>query len=429
MQNPVLFFYSLFFPFFLGLARLLSPFFLRLRNFFTFRRGLFPELEQKLSSASLSGRRIWVHASSVGEFEQARPIITALKEKNPDITFFVSFFSESGFNARSNYPDAAAVFYLPADTAANAKRLVSLLDPDILMLMRYDFWPNHLLAAKKHGTKLVLAAAVMQTGSQYHHPLLKGYYQSIFRLFDRIWTVSEKDTAAFTEVFRCRQAETAGDPRFDQVIKRSMEAGKAGRFKPFFQGRSVLVAGSVWDKDEELLLPAWQMLEEKPDLVIVPHKVHPENIERLCRLLEGLSIPFVRASCLDKTFLPERTALVIDQIGYLAELYSLASFAYVGGGFGVNVHNTLEAAVYGIPVLFGPRIHNSPEAEALAESGGGIIVETPEELSVQLDTFMKNPGLREIAGNTATRFVFERTGATAIIEKGIENLLPTDRPI
>jgi 3-deoxy-D-manno-octulosonic-acid transferase len=429
MQNPVLCFYSLFFPFFLGLAWLLSPFFPRLRNFFTLRKGLFLDLEQKLSSANLSGKRIWVHAASVGEFEQARPIITALKEKNPDITFFVSFFSDSGFNARSDYPDAAAVFYLPADTATNAKHLLSLLKPDILMLMRYDFWPNHLLEAKKHGTKLVLAAAVMQIGSQYHNPLLKGYYRSIFRLFDRIWTVSDKDTAAFTEVFRCRQTETAGDPRFDQVIKRSMEAGKAGRFKPFFEGRCVLVAGSVWDKDEERLLPAWQMLEKKPDLVIVPHKVNPENIDRLCRLLEGLSIPFVRASYLDKTFFPERTALVIDQTGYLAELYSLASFAYVGGGFGVNVHNTLEAAVYGIPVLFGPRIHNSPEAEALVESGGGAIVETPEELSEQLDTFMNNPGHRKIAGNTAARFVFERKGATAIIEKGIETLLSSHRPI
>ncbi|NTW55710.1 MAG: 3-deoxy-D-manno-octulosonic acid transferase [Chlorobiaceae bacterium] len=423
MRKPALTAYSFFFPVIAGMARLFAPFSPRLRNFFTIRDRLFEDLEQQLSGIPPAQSRLWVHAASVGEFEQARPVITALKEKYPDLSVVVSFFSDSGFNSRRNYPDADAVFYLPADNAANAKRLVKLLDPDIMMLMRYDFWPNHLMAAKTHGTKLVLAAAVLQSASPYRNPILRGFYRSVFTLFDRIWTVSDKDATAFRQLFGCVQAETAGDPRFDQVIRRSGETGKVENFRKYFADRTVLVGGSVWEKDETLLVEAWTQLQNKPDLILVPHKVDPENIDRLCGFLESRSIACSRASALGPGFDPERSVLVVDLTGFLLELYSIASIAYVGGGFGVNVHNTLEPAVYGIPVLFGPRIHNSPEAEALVETGGGTIVETAEELKKHLEAFTNDPHFRNKAGSAASRFVNERKGATQYILKGIETLL------
>jgi len=146
---------------------------------------------------------MWVHAASVGEFEQARPVISALKKSHPDIAVFVSFLSDSGYNARKNYPDADAVFYLPADTPENAEKTASLVKADIFMLMRYDFWPNHLLAAKRHGATMILAAAVLRPGSAYFNPLLKGFYRTVFNLFDRIFTVSENDARAFRERFGC----------------------------------------------------------------------------------------------------------------------------------------------------------------------------------------------------------------------------------
>jgi 3-deoxy-D-manno-octulosonic-acid transferase len=423
MRSPGLFFYSLIFPFILQAARLLGIFFPGLGKFFRLRVGLLEELEQKLSPGKTAAPRLWVHAASVGEFEQARPVITALKEKYPGTSVFVSFFSDSGFNARKHYHDAAAVFYLPTDTRSNARRLMTMLDPDILLLMRYDFWPNHLLEAKKHGTRLVLAAAVLQSGSQYLHPLLKGFYRDIFSLFDRIWTVSDKDTTAFRTVFNCEQAETAGDPRFDQVVRRSMDKGNIMRFRPFFENRTVLVAGSIWEKDEELLIPAWKKLEKKPALILVPHKVDIANIGRLLSFLDRFDIPFILASALDSSFEPDHAVLVIDETGYLAELYSLASFAYVGGGFGVNVHNTLEPAVHGIPVLFGPRIHNSPEAEALCNAGGATIAENGQQLYEKLETFMIDKPGRKKAGNASARFIDERRGATDLIENDIARLL------
>ena len=162
MNNFAVVLYTIFLPVFLGITRLFSPLHPKLKTFFRVRKGVFEELKQKIDTPPFSSFRVWVHAASVGEFEQARPIIAALKASHPEITFFVSFLSDSGYNARKNFPDAAAVFYLPTDTRGNARKLISLLKPDMLLLMRYDFWPNHLVEAKKRGTKLILAAAVLQ---------------------------------------------------------------------------------------------------------------------------------------------------------------------------------------------------------------------------------------------------------------------------
>ncbi len=426
MKSPALYFYTTLSPVVLAAARLFSPFHRRLRSFFLLRRDGLKDLEKKSGALPVEPFRLWVHAASVGEFEQARPIIAALKAKHPDIAIFISFLSDSGYNARKNFADAAAVFYLPSDSRANASKLLSLLKPDLLLLMRYDFWPNHLLEAKKQGTTLVLAAAVLQEGSPYFKPLLKGFYRSIFHLFNKIYTVSASDSRAFRDLFDCQQAERAGDPRFDQVSLRSQNTAKISHLRPFFENRTVLVAGSVWDRDEMLLLPAWQGLERPPALILVPHEVNPANMERLYNNLQSRSIPFTQVSKLNGNFNPEREILVIDQSGYLAELYSLASIAYVGGGFGVNVHNTLEPAVYGIPVLFGPRHHNSPEAEELARRGGARVVYDQTTLGATLKTLLKNSREREECGRIAGAFVREMSGATAVIAGYIEQQMARD---
>jgi 3-deoxy-D-manno-octulosonic-acid transferase len=423
MNSFPLFFYALFFPFILGAARIFSPLHSKLRIFFQVRKRVFEKLEKQFIRIPPSAIRVWIHAASVGEFEQARPIIESLKEKQPDIIFFVSFLSDSGYNARKNFLDAFAVFYLPTDTRTHAKKLVSLLKPDVMLLMRYDFWPNHLLEAKKYGTKLILAAAVLQQNAPYFKPIIKNFYSSVFQLFDRIYTVSSKDTHAFREIFMCQQTETAGDPRFDQVCLRSKNTAKVDHLAAVFSNQTVLVAGSVWEKDLPPLLLAWQELEKRPSLIIVPHEVNPEKMASLYTELQNRSMEFVKISAITETFNPEREVLVIDQTGYLLELYSLASIAYVGGGFGVNVHNTLEPAVYGIPVLFGPRYHNSPEAEDLVASGGAIVIHDQTTLTAALNVLMTNTSERNKRGKIAETFVKERTGATTKVVDGIMNLL------
>jgi len=418
-----MFCYTLLTPPLSGTVHLLSALHPKLRTFFAVRQTLFHDLEQKLKTLPDSSFRLWVHAASVGEFEQARPVIAALKAKHPNLLLFVSFLSDSGYNARKNFADATEVFYLPTDTPANARKLVALLKPDVLLLMRYDFWPNHLMEAKKYGATLILAAAVLQAKSPYFNPLLKSFYHDIFHLFDHIYTVAAKDTLAFRERFSCPQAETAGDPRFDQVLLRSRNTAKVAHLQPLYNNRTVLVAGSVWERDELLLIPAWQELATHPSLVLVPHQVDQENMERLYHALNNRSLAYVPVSDLTDNFNPDKEILVIDQTGYLAELYAIASFAYVGGGFGVNVHNTLEPAVYGIPVLFGPRHHNSPEAEELVAAGGAQVVRNQQELAVALQTLSDTIAERRERGSAAANFVQERTGATAVITAAIEELL------
>ncbi len=417
--------YTVLIPIALGIAKLLNPLHPKLKIFFRVRKGLFEDLEQKIDKLPLSTFRLWVHAASVGEFEQARPIIAALKANHPKITLFVSFFSDSGYNARKNFPDASAVFYLPADTRTNARKLVSLLKPDVMLLMRYDFWPNHLREAKEFGTKLILAAAVLQDNAPYFNPLLKGFYRNIFHLFDQIYTISDRDTLAFRQIFNCEQAETAGDPRVDQVLLRSKNTAKVAHIKPLFESSTVLVAGSVWEQDEMLLLPAWQELEKKPSLVLVPHEVNPENMARLYRELQNRSLAYVPVSALNDNFNSQQEILVIDQTGYLVELYSVASFAYIGGGFGVNVHNTLEPAVYGIPLLFGPHYHNSPEAEGLVAAGGATVIHNQKELTVVLKALTTNSTQRKKEGTAAGQFVRERAGATEVIAGNLEHYYKT----
>lgn len=421
MNRPALKIYSTLSPLVFGTARILSGLHSRLATFHAVRENLFEDLERQLDTHKNRSFRLWVHAASVGEFEQARPVITALREQHPDITLFVSFLSDSGYNARKNFPSATAVFYLPADTPANAKRLIRLLRPDLLLLIRYDFWPNHLLEAKIAGAKLVLAAAVLRERSVYRNPLLRRFYRELFALFERIYTVSDNDTRVFRELFGSRQAETAGDPRFDQVIRRSANTEKIARLEPFYRHKPVLVAGSVWEKDETLLLQAWRRLENRPALVLVPHRVERENMNSLFQALEAQNIPYKADSDENTPFDPDRQVLVVDRTGFLAELYSLASIAYVGGGFGVNVHNTLEPAVYGIPVVFGPRHRNSPEAEALVRAGGGTVIHDEESLFQVLRRFSDHPTLREEAGSAAGRFVKTHAGGTSLIAGFIED--------
>ncbi|HWR00398.1 MAG TPA: glycosyltransferase N-terminal domain-containing protein [Chlorobaculum sp.] len=411
-----------------GMLRMLSSRVPKLKTFAGYRRNLFPELEALLRAIPEPSHRLWVHASSVGEFEQARPVIAELRERMPGLDVVVSFFSDSGYEARKTYPDASAVFYLPLDTPDNARRLVALIKPDLFMLMRYDFWPNHLLAIKRSGAKMVLAAAALPPGSPYFKPVLKGLYRDLFSLFDVIFTIDGKDRDAFRSDFGCRNAVQAGDPRFDQVYERQKRSDeRAAKLKPLFGDRMVLVGGSTWEPDEAILLPAWLPLREKVSLVLVPHKVDRPNIERIMENLRQQNIRAVTIGSMDATFDPDSQVLVVDQTGYLAELYAIASIAYVGGAFGVNVHNTIEPAVHGIPVLFGPRHGNSPEAGELVAAGAASVVTDRQSLQDALQRFVTDPAHLEQAGAKAASFVQSRLGATKVIARAIEQMMAPSR--
>jgi len=423
--------YNSLFPLFIFSLKFLSLFNEKLRATLMGRRNLFQRIGAKKKVLQQKrGFRLWVHAASVGEFEQARPIVKAIREKNPEAGIILTFLSVSGYEARKNTKEADLVTYLPADTPANARKFFDLLQPDAVLLMRYDFWPNHLFEAKRRGVPLVLAAAVLQLDSVYQKPIVHGFYKNIFSLFDQIFTVAEEDAKNFKTSFALRTVEPAGEPRIDQVIWRSQQQERIAHVKPFYAGRLVLVAGSVWKTDEEHVIPAFKAVQKNLSslplsLILVPHEIGEENLSRMAADLKAANLSYQFISRLRNDFNPE-DVLVVNEIGYLAELYSLASVAYIGGGFGIHVHSTLEAAVYGLPLIYGPRFHKSPEAKAFAKLGGATVVEKTKALEKTLHTFFAKEDVRKKAGAISGRYVRARAGATKKIVNALLSLTPVD---
>jgi len=405
--------YNLLLPLFLLLVRLFGRFNPKIQASLSGRKNLFETLTEKVKQFPPHQKRIWFHVASVGEFEQARPLIAHLRKRG-DWTIAVSFLSVSGYEARKHFPDADLITYLPEDTPMNARRFCALVQPTVSVVVRYDFWLNHLYEAKRAGARLILISASVQAKSSYFKPVLKSFYNALFSLFDNIFTVSERDAKALRDGFALSTVEVAGDTRYDQVYARSKGREKIAHLEKFYRGKRVLIAGSTWQIDESLLVEAVMRLTDV-SLILVPHEIHAAHIEWLESLLNAKGFSYARISKLPENFSSEMV-LIVDEIGYLAELYALASVGYVGGGFGVNVHNTLEVAAHGVPVVFGGNIHKSREAKELADFGAAFIV-TESTLLPTLKTLFENDDLRAEAGAKAAQFIQARLGATEKILK------------
>ncbi len=400
-------------PLFLLLVRLFGRFNPKVHASLSGRKLLFETLTEKVSRLPAHRQRIWFHVASVGEFEQARPLIAHLRTRG-DWTIVVSFLSVSGYEARKHFPDADLITYLPEDTPINARRFCALVQPTVAVVVRYDFWLNHLCEAKRCGARLMLISASVQAKSNYFKPVLKSFYKALFSLFDKIFTVSEHDAQALRDGFALNTVEVAGDTRYDQVFARSKGREKLAHLEKFYHGKRVLIAGSTWQIDESLLVEAVMHLTDV-SLILVPHEISEAHLAWLESLLQSKGLDYARISKLPENFSSE-IVLIVDEIGYLAELYALASVGYVGGGFGVNVHNTLEVAAHGVPVVFGGNIHKSREAKELVEVGAAFIVIESTLLST-LKNLFENNDARTQAGAKAAQFVQARLGATEKILK------------
>ncbi|HXF99899.1 MAG TPA: glycosyltransferase N-terminal domain-containing protein [Bacteroidota bacterium] len=419
------FFYTyVFLPLLWAAIRLLGLFKRKVRRAIRGRRRLFRLLESQVARKLQPGKRIWFHASSLGEFEQAKPIIAELKRRYPEVRIIVTFFSPSGYEHSRRYPLADVVSYLPFDTPRNARRFLDLTKPDCAVIIRYDVWPNHLWELQRRSIPVLMANATMRPDTGRRVPLVRQFHRHVYNAINRILTVSKEDAEAF-KMFRLNgpAIEPIGDTRYDQVSIRSAEAQKRHLMNDaIVYGKKVIVAGSSWPEDEEVLLPAIRKLQERYDnllLIIVPHEPTVEHLEELETDVQP--IPSIRFSSLND-YRGERV-IVVDSIGILMALYKYAHVAYIGGGFKQNVHNVLEAAVYGIPVIYGPRHRNSQEAVTLAQRGGGFVVENADMLYETLGTLLSNEQLRLQAGHAAGEFVRQNVGATERFLKHLETYL------
>ncbi len=377
------------------------------------REHLFEQLETAIAKLP-AGPRMWFHSSSLGEFEQAKPIIAELKKREPSVQIVVSFFSPSGFEPSRKYKLADVITYLPFDTARNARKFISIVKPTAAIMVRYDVWPNHIDQLKKAGIPVYLANATMRTTSRRFWPMVKYFHSQVYGNFKAILTVSETDAAMFRKFnLNGVPVHPIGDTRFDQVLIRKKEAeGKHLIASSIIEGKKIFVVGSSWESDEDVILPViFRLQNEIPSLlmILVPHEPTVENLERIESSLNG-SATSIRLSNLND-YSGERI-LIVDSIGILVALYKYAHVAYVGGAFRSGVHNVLEPAVYGVPVLYGPRHKNSQEAIALSEEKGGFVIQDEQSLQEILDLLICNEEKRTAAGKHANQFVHENAGAT-----------------
>ncbi|QOJ27729.1 MAG: 3-deoxy-D-manno-octulosonic acid transferase [Ignavibacteriales bacterium] len=387
------------------------------------RKRLFEELI--LNSARLDKTRplLWFHSASLGEFEQAKPIIEELRKQNI-YNILVTFFSPSGYDNSRKYKFADLISYIPFDTASSAERFITMTRPALAVIMRYDFWPNHIWELSRRNIPILIADATMKDGSKRGMPGLRSFHAALFRNFTRILTVSERDRENFRR-FGCtdKQLALGGDTRFDRVYMRSLGAKEQNILRPeITAGKKVIVLGSSWEEDEEVMIPALlKLLKYHHDLfiIIAPHEPAIEHLEKLEADFTGhTTIRFSRQN----SYAGERI-LLIDGIGLLLTLYSYADITFVGGSFKSNVHNVLEAAVYSVPVLYGPKIYNSQEAGRLASSGGGIIIRTKKDAYIQLSRLLNNDAARKERGRAAGEFVQSNLGATSNIISAIGEIL------
>ena len=393
--------YNLSVRFFHFLARAYSNFNLKAKYFIQGREESFSKLQSYHQNKSENEQVYWFHCASLGEFEQARPLMEALKNTGTGCRIALSFFSPSGYQIQKNYDLADLVFYLPMDTRANAEELLRLLEPKKIFFIKYEFWLNYLTAASKKNIPLYLVSALFRPG----HIFFKWYgkiFLNILPLYSKIF-VQDQASSDLLKKFNV-SSTIAGDTRFDRVLENKSKAKKNLLIESFAGTEKIIVLGSSWPEEEELIFKAYDKLLNYK-IIIAPH-----DISRQIAVPPALSS--IRYSALNQDNMHGKDVLIIDNIGMLATLYHYASLAFVGGGYRGSLHNILEAAVFGIPVIYGPQTQKHPEAEALQEAGGGIIIQDPEHLKLIIKRFLNDEPHRMKVGIDAGRFIENNSGAT-----------------
>ena len=391
------------------------------------RKALFPKLRAHLESMPQARPRFWIHTSSMGEFEQAKPIIAALKEKYPNGFVIVSFFSPSAFDHVQDYNSADFLCYLPFDSLRLARRFLTIIQPNAVIVIRHDIWPNHLAVAKFMGIPTLLVNASIQHPERFRKPLIRELYRFLFGSFDWVLTVSEESKSLY-ETYRLGRSriEVIGDTRYDQVVQRAKEAENIiASLRKLKAGRKCFVVGSSWPSDEEIIFTALAHLHRErnmPWVILVPHEPAQEHVEKIERQLTYNGISFTRLSNLDKIG-KEIEVLIVDRIGILASLYALGDLTFVGGGFGPGIHSVLEPAAFGKVILFGPRHTNSYEAGVLKRKGVGIVVQNGEQLYNILYTLLNNPQEILSLGKKSSALVETNRGATERILNTLELII------
>lgn len=374
-------------------------------------------LLQLIQNSIQSGDKIiWMHCASVGEFEQGRPVIEKLKQKFPEKKILLTFFSPSGYELRKNYSGADYVFYLPLDTRRNAKQFISIVNPELAIFVKYEFWFHFLNSLNKKNIPAILVSGIFRP-QQFFFSWYGKSFLKVLRTFKKIF-VQDVDSLQLLSSNGFLNAELSGDTRFDRVIDVKNNFTAIPPLERFCSNSKVIVAGSTWAADEDLLI---DFINHHPEnnckWIFVPHEVNEAGISSLEKKLLGNAVRFSKSSESDS----EKKFLIVDQVGMLSRIYHYADVAYVGGGFGKGIHNILEAAVYGVPVIFGPNHSKFREAVEITEKKFCFSIQNENQLADIVSQLFSNEKFYSACSSGCEKYVSEKSGATEQVVNYITN--------
>ena len=364
---------------------------------------------------------VWFHASSLGEFELGRPMIERLRREHPEVPILLSFFSPSGFEVRKNYPYVDAVVYLPFDTPRRVRKFLDLVRPSMAIFIKYEFWGNYLEVLHKRGIPTYLISSIFRPGQRFFRKG-GGLFRRMLGCFTHLYVQDER-SRRLLRVIDVKNVIVAGDTRFDRVtdvMRSSVEIPGFPGFAP--RTRLKFIAGSSWEADEEIYVP-WLNAHSEIGFIIAPHEFNETRLEALRNRFASKTVLLLsewihilkeseRGNTPPPAWLSGIRGIIVDSFGKLSSLYRFADIAYIGGGFGAGIHNLNEAAVYGIPVVFGPNHEKFKEASDLITCGGGFSVANSSEFGATIDTLVNSPEEIRRAGDAAGKYIRDNLGAT-----------------
>ena len=373
------------------------------------RKDIFQRMAEVISPED---KVVWIHAASLGEFEQGRPVIEKIREQQPEYKILVTFYSPSGYEIRKNYAGADYIFYLPIDTPGNAKKFLDVAHPEIAIIVKYEFWLNLLSELKRRGVRTYLISAIFRRNSIFFRS-----YGSIWRQaldsFEQMFVQNEESKELLHEI-GFDNVVVAGDTRFDRVAEIARNVKKVPIVERFKGDSPLFVAGSTWGPDEEILQT---LINDNPQIkfVVAPHEMENSRIERIIAQTKGGAVRYTL--CNEESDFSKTQVLILDTIGILSSVYGYATWSYIGGGFGVGIHNTLEAATFGLPIAFGPNYQKFKEARDMVALGAATKVESAEDLSAWFAPLRDDKSALQRAGSAAKSYTQRNQGATSLIMK------------
>ncbi|WP_214229360.1 glycosyltransferase N-terminal domain-containing protein [Pedobacter sp. B4-66] len=368
------------------------------------RKNIFENIQKKVDTTKSN---IWFHFASLGEFEQGRPLLEKIRNQYPEKRIVITFFSPSGYEIRKDYALADGVFYLPLDTASNAKKLIAAINPEIAVFTKYEYWYHYFETLHKSGIPLYIISSIFRS-DQIFFKWYGSFNRKILSFVNYFFVQNEESKQLLSQI-NIKNVSISGDTRFDRVAENAKSPKEFELIRKFCSNNRTLIAGSTWLADERLLT---LLINKRPDwkFIIAPHEIDKAHIDEIVKLVPTA----IRYSELSAQS-PETQILIIDNIGILSSVYQYGKIAYIGGGFGVGIHNTLEAAAFGIPVIFGPKYDKFQEAKDLISIGAASSISTADELFNAFENFTEN----KTAGEIAKNYVNTKTGSTDQIIKYI----------